>query len=257
MAGAQTAQRFVTGGVKARAPSDLETGRGQRRQPPARISPGAIISLRSNFQTGALSADTVPPPTQLGGLSLRMSGETAPLYFKNNTQINAQAPVELIPNTTAQRGSGARWGIQRPGRDRRGRDKTRCVRLGKPAGPRNRANSPTALSGPAVPVRAGDTVTVYLSGIGAVRLKGRDHPLPPAVEPFARDGERQRDRRRGEGAAVTFPLDAGFGWAGAGHGHPADHASGVGHPVQKLPWRPPSKTLFISVERRCSDEGSP
>ncbi|MEZ5394904.1 MAG: hypothetical protein R2724_19045 [Bryobacterales bacterium] len=252
MAGAQTAQRFVTGGVEGSAhPAISRLGvvnAGSFALGEA-ISPGAIISVFGrNFQTGALSADTVPLPTQLGGLSLRMSGETAPLYFKNNTQINAQAPVELIPNATAQAVAeldGAysvpeeiAVAATRPGVFALASQPDRAI-VQFPNG---------ALSGPAVPVRAGDTVTVYLSGIGAVSPAVETNSPPPAVEPFARDGERQRDRRRrGRGGHVPG-LDAGLHWAGAGQqSSRRQRRWGSDIPFVLSVGDQPSKTLFISV----------
>ncbi|MCB1020118.1 MAG: hypothetical protein KDC27_09320, partial [Acidobacteria bacterium] len=253
MAGAQTAQRFVTGAVEGSshpAISKLGVVNAGSFALGEAISPGAIISLFGrNFQPEALSADTVPLPTQLGGLSLRVSGETAPLYFKNNTQINAQAPAELLPNSIAQtlvELDGAysvpeevAVAASRPGVFALATQPERAI-VQFPNG---------ALSGPAVPVRAGDTVTVYLSGIGAVSPAVGTNTQPPAMEPFARATANVDATVGGEGAAVTFlGLTPGFiGLAQANLVIPPTAPVGADIPFVLSVGDQPSKTLLISV----------
>ncbi|MBI4460353.1 MAG: hypothetical protein HY648_09890 [Acidobacteria bacterium] len=63
-------------------------------QPP--IAPGGLVSI---FGTGmadtTATAGSVPYPTKLGGVQVRINGLLAPLLYVSPTQINAQAPFDL------------------------------------------------------------------------------------------------------------------------------------------------------------------
>jgi uncharacterized protein (TIGR03437 family) len=57
------------------------------------LAPGAIVAISGNgFASGTQFAAAVPLPTNLGGVSVLMGGENAPLYSVSPTQIFAQVP---------------------------------------------------------------------------------------------------------------------------------------------------------------------
>lgn len=66
------------------------------------FAPGSIISIFGGDvaeQTAAASA--IPLPTQLGGVSVRIGNQLAPLYFVSAGQINAMIPFELAAGSNA------------------------------------------------------------------------------------------------------------------------------------------------------------
>ena len=253
LAGALTGRRFVAGAVEGAAQAAISrlgvVNAGSFASGEA-ISPGAIVSVFGrNFQPETISADAVPLPTELGDLSLRLGGREAPLYFKNNTQINAQAPFELLPNSTAQAVVKVDGHYSIPEEVAVASSRPGVFAL--PTQP-NRAivQFPNgALSGPEVPVRPGDTVTVYLSGIGEVDPAVATNAAPPAQEPFARAVANVDATVGGEGAAVIFlGLTPGFvGLAQANIVIPPTAPVGPDIPFVLSVGDQPSATLLISV----------
>jgi uncharacterized protein (TIGR03437 family) len=58
------------------------------------LAPGSIIAIfGSRFAAGTSSATAIPLARTLGGVSVRIGNEDAPLYFVGPGQINAQVPV--------------------------------------------------------------------------------------------------------------------------------------------------------------------
>ena len=67
------------------------------------ISPGEILQIYgSNLSTAPVTSSNIPLTTTLGGTSVSIGGIPAPLYYVSPTQINAQAPFELVPGNQYQ-----------------------------------------------------------------------------------------------------------------------------------------------------------
>ncbi len=68
------------------------------------MAPGSIISVFGSgiADSTAGQATSLPLPTTLGGATLTIGGVAAPLYYSSASQINAQVPVELAPNSNLQ-----------------------------------------------------------------------------------------------------------------------------------------------------------
>jgi uncharacterized protein (TIGR03437 family) len=98
-------------------------------------------------------------------------------------------------------------------------------------------------------VRAGDTVTIYLSGIGAVNPAVATNSAAPAVEPFARAVANFSAKVGDRDAAVVFlGLTPGFvGLAQANLVIPQGAPVGPDIPLTISVGGQPSKPLFISV----------
>lgn len=134
---------------------------------------GSIFALYgSNLATAPASATKVPLPGSLLSTSVTVNGETAPLFFVSQTQINAQMPLDIQPgaaNVVVTTASGM----------------TNTVAVTVPASavpgvfiqfPSNQAvavqypeltvNSTTA------PAHVGDTIVAYFTGGGPVTPAG-------------------------------------------------------------------------------------
>ena len=124
---------------------------------------GEIITLYgSNFippSSSSLEARVSPLPTVLGGVSVRVNNIPAPLLFVSATQINALIPYELadsLASTTivVTNGSAASAPLQL---DLLAQDPGIFV-VQKNGAPVSAANT----------LAAGDTVTIFATGLGAV-----------------------------------------------------------------------------------------
>jgi uncharacterized protein (TIGR03437 family) len=84
----------------AGVPPAINTGgviNGASLAPGQAVTGGAIGSLfGSNLATAIAVADGLPLPTTLGGVTMRLNGIAAPLFFVSPTQINFQFPWELL-----------------------------------------------------------------------------------------------------------------------------------------------------------------
>ncbi len=64
------------------------------------LAPGGIVSLfGSSFAVADAASTQLPLDRNLGGVSVRIGGEDAPLYFAGAGQINAQVPYSVQPGS--------------------------------------------------------------------------------------------------------------------------------------------------------------
>jgi uncharacterized protein (TIGR03437 family) len=144
---------------------------------PGSVAPGSLITIfGTNLASGTIHAPAGRLPSSLGGVALSINGIPAPLLFVSPEQINAQVPFEvpegwvkatlqlegmapiLIPFTVAAAAPGLFSNIRNAGGDE---------------------NTPDN------PASVGSTVTVYLTGQGAVAPPASTgEPAPSA--PLAR-----------------------------------------------------------------------
>ena len=65
-------------------------------------APGMLLSIfGSNLAPAAASAANVPLPSQMGGVSVTVNSQAAPLLYVSSSQLNIQLPYELTPNAAA------------------------------------------------------------------------------------------------------------------------------------------------------------
>jgi uncharacterized protein (TIGR03437 family) len=134
----------------------------------APVAPGSVISIfGTNLASSAVAASSVPLPSALGGTSVRVNGELAPLFYASPLQINAQLPFDTPPGavtlTVTANGStsapepftvaAAAPGILVYGQGR-------AVAL----------NQDYSLNGSGKPALAGSVITVYMTGQGPVTV---------------------------------------------------------------------------------------
>jgi uncharacterized protein (TIGR03437 family) len=75
------------------------------------LAPGSFLSIFGNDLAESLvSATHLPLPTSLGGVSVKIGGRFAPLFFVSPTQINALVPFEVSGIVTVQVVTGPNGG---------------------------------------------------------------------------------------------------------------------------------------------------
>ena len=102
-----TGTRQVTGGFRSQQqPPTLTAASVVSASSPVSfvpLSPGGIISIfGTNLADSALSASSIPLPTQLGNAEVIVAGQAAPLLYVSDSQINAIVPEGVNTNTAQQ-----------------------------------------------------------------------------------------------------------------------------------------------------------
>lgn len=186
IAGIATAQppSIVTGGVI----NGASFVKGQQ------ITVGSLVSIfGSNLASGMAQADTIPLSTSLGGVSVQFvngdKSENAPMLYVSGTQVNAQVPWDLVPggatqnvnvvvnvNDTASAPAQVTVGPFSPGifatSDLRAIAQNVDGTLAQPPG---------SIPGLTThPVKIGDALIIYATGLGAVDSPPPDGGVPPA-----------------------------------------------------------------------------
>jgi uncharacterized protein (TIGR03437 family) len=139
----------------------------------AQISPGEVITLYGSglAPAGTVASSSAPFPNSLAGVSVTVNGTAAPVYSVTPTQINAVVPYSLDPNATSlatiqvsnnntlSNSVSTYLGFTSPG--------IFTVPVG---GLGNGAilHADYTLVSTASPAKVGETVQIYLTGLGAV-----------------------------------------------------------------------------------------
>lgn len=151
------------------------------------VAPGGLISIYgANMAATNVATSTVPLPTAMGQSCLVINGMLTPLIFVSPTQINAQLP--------ARAGGAATLTIHTPGgiSDNFGfsvNPTAPSVFQTGAAGPQTglativRADNGELVT-PTNPIHSGDTVVIYLTGLGATSPAVDDGMAAPS-EPLA------------------------------------------------------------------------
>jgi uncharacterized protein (TIGR03437 family) len=129
------------------------------------LAPGALVSIFGReLATGQAQASTLPLPMELSGTSLTINGRSLPVLYVSHTQINAQLPFDVQGAATLR--------ITTPG----GSTDVPVV-ISEPA-PAIFSTTPDlgrspavthangALISPSAPAQPGETVSIYLTGLG-------------------------------------------------------------------------------------------
>jgi uncharacterized protein (TIGR03437 family) len=151
------------------------------------VAPGGLISIYgSNMAATNVATSTVPLPTAMGQSCLVINGMLTPLIFVSPTQINAQLP--------SRAGSSAILTIHTPGGI--SDNFNFSVNATAPsvfqtgaAGPQTglativRADNGQLVT-PTNPIHSGDTIVIYLTGMGATS-PAVDDGMPAPLSPLA------------------------------------------------------------------------
>jgi uncharacterized protein (TIGR03437 family) len=149
------------------------------------LAPGSIIQIYgSNLAIGTASATDKPLPAILGSTSVLIGGISAPLYYVSPGQINAQIPFELTPGNEYQIQVMVNGAMSAA-------ESVALVNVapGVAADHSNAAIAQHADYTPvsaAAPVKPGETIILYLAGLGATDVAvatGAASPADPLAHP--------------------------------------------------------------------------
>jgi uncharacterized protein (TIGR03437 family) len=159
-------------------------------------APGSIVSIfGTNFASSLAQASTIPLSTSLGGVSVTFSSIPAPLFVVTSGQINAQLPFELTGSTATivvsnGAGSSAPKAIQiaptSPAIFTSNLQGTGQGIVVFALEPTVFAAAASAQIPSARPAKAGDILTIYVNGLGAVQPAVANGTAAPSSEPLAR-----------------------------------------------------------------------
>ncbi len=180
-----------------------------------RVAPavGSIASLfGSNLASSTVKAGSLPLPTTLGGVTLRLNSVAAPLFFVSPGQINFQIPWELLGQTQASL-TVSKDGVTTipvtvdlaffsPGLFSTSKDGTGQGAI---------LDAQGRLVDASNPARAGEVVQMFCTGLGATNPRVTSGQPGPAAEPLARVAVPVEARVGGRAATVHFAgLAPGF-----------------------------------------------
>lgn len=132
---------------------------------------GSVFTIfGSSVATGVSQASVVPLPTTLLTTSVTVNGELAPLFYVNQTQINAQMPEDIQPGLATvivKNGTSSSNAVAvvipataTPGIVVYGQNQAVVV------------NQDQSVNAPTNPAKVGDVVVAYLTGGGPVTASG-------------------------------------------------------------------------------------
>jgi len=133
---------------------------------PTAVAPGSVVTIKGTNLAGLRGAAMATPlANSMGGVTVSVNGMPAPLFYVSPTQINVQLPYEVTPgaaalsvNACGGTSAVANFTVAAA---------APYILLG--GGTQALIQNPDySLNTPARPAHAGDTVTVYLIGIGAL-----------------------------------------------------------------------------------------
>ena len=153
----------------------------------ARLSPGEFISLfGTGLASGVASASSLPLPTTagLGGVVVMINGRAAPLNYVSPTQINAVVPyfteavaqIQVISNGQSSNVVTELMNLTSPG-----------VFTYNPADGTGYAaalHSDFSVVSPSSPAQPGETIQVYVNGLGSVSPQVSDGAPGSATAPY-------------------------------------------------------------------------
>jgi uncharacterized protein (TIGR03437 family) len=142
----------ISGGSSAPSISSLANGASFRQA----YAPGTILTVfGSQLAPAVQSADSVPLPSQLAGVSATINGVAAPLYYVAPGQMNLQIPYQTAANSTA---------VLRVSNNGLSTPVTFAVAAAAPGIFTDQTGAPV----PDTSAARGQVITLYITGAGAV-----------------------------------------------------------------------------------------
>ena len=185
------------------------------------LAPGTIVSIfGSNLSSepvsgGGRSASSVPLPTELAGTQMILGGRPLPILFSREDQVNAVLPFEVTDRLNeslpllALRTDAASLSVSEPVLVTVARPGV-FTQNGSGGGLGSIQNANFQIVAPARPVKVGDAIIIYGTGLGAVFPEVASGDPAPA-SPLARTVEDVTVTVGGRSARVLFAgLTPGF-----------------------------------------------
>jgi uncharacterized protein (TIGR03437 family) len=155
----------------------------------AHLSPGEYLTLYgSGLAASAASAPKLPLPTNLNGVSVLINGIAAPINFVSPTQINVVVPFETTQGVAqiqvTNNSVASNTVTQFVGSSSAG------VFTYDPAGGIGEADAQDVTAGystvgPSNPAQIGDTIALYLAGLGGLTTTVKDGAAGPSTSTTA------------------------------------------------------------------------
>jgi uncharacterized protein (TIGR03437 family) len=148
------------------------------------FTPGEQVSLYGTFGVSSQAASALPIPTTLGGVQVLVNGQPAPVYLVSQTQIGAVVPYEIAGELFATfqvTVSGSKSNLVTVYAGNSAPGIYTLTENGIGAGAILHADySEVSPSSPAMP---GETVSMYLNGLGPVTPQVADGAAAPSSPP--------------------------------------------------------------------------
>ena len=151
------------------------------------MSPGSLASMFGvNLAKDTVVANSLPLPTNLGGVQVFVGGTASPLFFVSPGQINFQVPVETSGTTVAMAVSSA--GVRGPDSPVRIAAEAPGIFTATPGGKGqgailNQDFSANSVQNAAEP---GSVIQIFATGLGATNPTSQTGGLGASSEPFNR-----------------------------------------------------------------------
>ena len=150
----------------------------------APLAPGSVFSIfGTNLAADQFFAQEVPLPKELGGLSATLGDFDVPLFFTSSGQVNAQVPFELPPDSSAQLVVKVGEAFTVPETINLSAVQPGIFTVNSSgSGPGSITDVNFALVSSSNPVRAGDAILIFCTGLGATSppfSSGERAPLSP------------------------------------------------------------------------------
>lgn len=158
------------------------------------VAPGEIIAIfGSGMSSGTASATNLPLPTNLGGVSVSVNGVNIPLFYVSPTQITAMVPYTI---SVANGVNYATFSVNNNGTTSNA--VTTYVRNSSPGvfslaqsgvGPAAAEHANYSVISTSDPVTVGETITLYVGGLGAVNPAVTAGDAAPSSPPSSATGQ--------------------------------------------------------------------
>jgi uncharacterized protein (TIGR03437 family) len=170
-------------------------------QPGASLAPGTIVQVYGSGLAPSTLQTSLPLPTIVNGTIAIIGGIQAPLYYVSDGQLNAQLPFELTPGRQYQILISANGALTTPDTIDVEAATPGVAMLGNGAVIAQHADSSYVT--PASPAHAGETLTIYLAGMGLTDVTVKTGQLSPST-PLAHPDIAPTVTVNGENAAIAF-----------------------------------------------------
>jgi uncharacterized protein (TIGR03437 family) len=157
-------------------------------QAEAPLAPGTVTAIYGSGLTSGMggSPSEVPLPDAFQGTTILIGNQRAPIYFTSSGQLVVQLPAELQPNQTYSLLVSANGAVSVPQKVTIGSTTPGVVAFSDGRLIAQHADAHATLVSMAHPAKAGETLVMYLVGMGATNPPVKSGTAAPGTEPLAR-----------------------------------------------------------------------